>query len=814
MPEESSVFSKGGEVGCLLQTLDWTSTPLGEPCQWPHALRGAVSMVLQCAHPMYIWWGPELLCFYNDAYRRSIGAERHPSSLGRPGREVWAEIWPIIGPQIERVMSGQGPIWREDQRVPITRDGKLEDVYWTYSYNPIPDPDASGGVGGVLVVCSETTSAVLAARRHEQELLRQREIFAQAPGFAIVMSGPEHHVDFVNDGHRVLFGSDGWLGKPIREAFPDLRGQGFFELLDNVYASGQPYRAARAPVRFRPGGGDVEEVRILDFVYAPVFGVGGGVIGVFCQGFDVTQQIKAEEDLREREEQLRLAVESGDVGLWDVDAETGGLYWPARVKAMFGIPPDVDVTMADFYAGLHPDDRERVTAAFAAAADPAQRALYDVEYRTVGKEDGIIRWVAAKGRGVFDATGRCIRVIGAALDITERRVTQESLRASEERLRAADRKKDEFLATLAHELRNPLAPIANAAALLQNPSLDSGKATRFAQMIMRQTRAMAVLLDDLLEVSRITTGKLRLKKKSVSVASLVESALEPIRPALEAKGHALRVEMDGGEVLLEVDPVRISQVLTNLLTNSIKYSQPGGAIVLRTRATSRELTLEVQDTGIGLSTEQLPTVFEMFAQVAPTIERTEGGLGIGLAVAKAIVEMHGGRIQAASAGLGKGATFTVIVPRGEAVAPAPVDADRRFGDAKAAQEPVLVADDNVDAAESLAALLELDGYAVYLAHDGMQALELAKSVKPVACFLDLGMPRVNGYDVARQLREAGNGSAPLLVATTGWGQAEDRRRALDAGFDVHLTKPIDMTNVSQALAGRSTASSTPKGTGA
>ncbi len=636
---------------------------------------------------MYIWWGPELLCFYNDAYRRSIGAERHPSSLGRPGREVWAEIWPVIGPQIEHVMSGQGPTWHEDQLVPITRDGKLEDVYWTYSYNPIPDPDAANGVGGVLVVCTETTATVLAAKRREQELVRQREIFAQAPGFAIVMSGPEHRVDFVNDGHRVLFGSGDWAGRPIREAFPDIRGQGFFELLDDVYASGQPYRAARAPVRFRPGGGDVEEVRILDFVYAPVFGADGEVTGVFCQGFDVTQQIRAEQDLREREEQLRLAIESGDVGLWDVDPATGGLFWPARVKAMFGISPDVDVTMADFYAGLHPDDRERVTAAFAAAADPAQRALYDVEYRTIGKEDGVVRWVAAKGRGVFDEASKCIRVIGAALDITERRGTQESLRVSEERLRAADRKKDEFLATLAHELRNPLAPIANAAALLQHPSLDSEKATRFAQMIMRQTRAMGVLLDDLLEVSRITTGKLQLKKKSVSVASLVESALEPIRPALETKGHALRVEMDGGEVLLDVDPVRISQVLTNLLTNSIKYSPPGGAIVLRTGAGPSEITLEVQDNGIGLSPEQLPTVFEMFAQVAPTIERTEGGLGIGLAVAKAIVEMHGGRIEAASAGLGQGSTFIVVVPRGEAVAPAPVSADRRFGDTPGRKSP-------------------------------------------------------------------------------------------------------------------------------
>ena len=230
-----------------------------------------------------------------------------------------------------------------------------------------------------------------------------------------------------NDAHQHLFGSADWVGKPIREAFPDIGGQGFFELLDQVYASGQMVRGVRTPARFRVAGDRREEIRILDFVYAPVTD-NRGVAGVFCQGFDVTEQVQAEEDLKQREEQLRLAIEAGDVGLWDVDPDTDGLFWPPRVKAMFGISPEVDVTMADFYNGLHPADRDRVTAAFTAAADPAQRVIYDVEYRTIGKEDGVVRWVAAKGRGIFDSHGKCIRVIGAALDVTERRATQESLR--------------------------------------------------------------------------------------------------------------------------------------------------------------------------------------------------------------------------------------------------------------------------------------------------------------------------------------------------------------------------------------------------
>ena len=802
-PEGLDFLARGGELGALIRAHDWASTSLGPPQGWTQPLRTAVRLILNSGHPMYIWWGPGLLCLYNDAYRKSIGPERHPSSLGLPAQQVWAEIWPIIGRQVEHVMAGLGATWHENQLVPITRDGKLEDVYWTYSYSPLDDSSAPYGVGGVLVVCSETTATVLTAKRREEEAARQREMFSQAPGFIIVMSGAEHRVEFVNDAHRRLFASDGWSGKTIREAFPDLSGQGFFELLDRVYETGEPYRAEKTPVRFRPAGSRVEEIRFLDFTYAPVRDEQRSVVGVFCEGFDATRQIEAEKALRQQEEQLRLATDAADVGLWDVDPIAQRLFWPPRVKAMFGLPAHADVSMADFYCGLHPEDREQVTQAFAEAADASKRALYDVEYRTVSKEDGVIRWVAAKGKGIFDDEGRCVRVIGTAIDITRRRAIEESLRRSEEQLRQADRKKDEFLATLAHELRNPLAPIGNAAALLQHPSTAREQVLRYAQMIERQSKAMAVLLDDLLEVSRISTGKLQLKKKVVSMASVVESALETVRPALETRRHPLRVESSGAELLLAVDPVRISQVLTNLLTNAIKYSDSGGAIALRTRSQNDEVSFEVEDSGIGLSAEQLPMIFDMFAQVSPAMARSEGGLGIGLAVAKALVQMHDGRIEASSPGLGHGSKFTVILPRGDASRPAPKAGSLEMDQADSRlRGAVVVADDNVDAADSLAALLELDGYTVHVAHDGLQALQLASAMRPVACFLDLGMPGLSGMDVARRLRSADHGSDLILIATTGWGQPEDKRRTEEAGFDLHLTKPIDLAHASQELARR------------
>ena len=419
---------------------DWSNSPLGPPSSWPQALRTSVRLMLNTGHPMYIWWGPQLACLYNDAYSQSIGPERHPGSLGLPAREVWEEIWDIIGPQIDHVMCGQGATWHENALVPITRYGRREEVYWTYSYSPIDDEDASGGIGGVLVVCSETTAAVMAGRQRASEADRLRLLFEQAPSFMCTLRGPEHIFEFVNAAHRRLFNSASWVGLPVREAFPAIAHQGYYELLDAVYRTGERYVATANRMRFRRSANEAEQVRVLDFLYEPIRNESGSVTGIFCEGFDRTDLQVIEDTLRQREEQLRLATEAAEIGLWDVDLKTDALFWPARVKAMFGISPEVPVTMSDFYAGLHPEDRERTAEAFSAALDPVKRPVYDVEYRTIGKEDRVLRWIAAKGRGVFDSDGKCIRVIGTAIDITERKRAEEHLRELNETLekRVAD----------------------------------------------------------------------------------------------------------------------------------------------------------------------------------------------------------------------------------------------------------------------------------------------------------------------------------------------------------------------------------------
>ena len=289
-----SVFlAGGGEMGALIRGYQWRQTSLGAPEEWPQSLRTAVRLMLNTRHPMYIWWGAEHICLYNDAYRQSIGSERHPSSLGQPGREVWDEIWHIIGPQIHQVMSGGGATWNENHLVPITRNGVREDVYWTYSYSPIDDETSSTGIGGILVVCTETTAQVRSARQIAAESERQRLLLKQMPGFVAVLSGQNHIYDYVNDSYVTLSGPRDFIGRSVREVFPELQGQGFYELLDQVYASGESFVSRAMPIRL---SGE-EQGRFIDLLYHPIRDTQGAVSGIFVGGYDVTEQVRGKAEI-------------------------------------------------------------------------------------------------------------------------------------------------------------------------------------------------------------------------------------------------------------------------------------------------------------------------------------------------------------------------------------------------------------------------------------------------------------------------------------------------------------------------------------
>jgi two-component system, sensor histidine kinase len=403
---------------------------------------------------------------------------------------------------------------------------------------------------------------------------------------------------------------------------------------------------------------------------------------------------------------------------------------------------------------------------------------------------------------LVDAFNTMLAEVGqraAALEESNRALQQETdeRRHAEGALRVADQHKDEFLATLAHELRNPLAPMVNAMRLVEMPNADPSITQRAHGIITRQLSQMVRLVDDLLDVSRITSGKLTVRKQAVELASVVQSAVDTARPLLDERKHTLTLELPAQPVYLQADPVRLSQVFSNLLNNAAKYSEPGGDVKLSAAVSAATLRVRVEDRGIGMSAETLSRIFEMFAQGDSSLERAQAGLGVGLALAKRLIELHGGTITGESAGLGLGSVFTVVLP-----VMAALTSERAATAARATpgRHRILLVDDNVDFAASLALLLQNLGHTVRVAHDAAAALAAARELKPEFAFLDLGLPQVSGYDLARALRAQPESAATVLVALSGWGQARDRQRSQEAGFALHLVKPVELQNIQTVLA--------------
>ena len=382
-------------------------------------------------------------------------------------------------------------------------------------------------------------------------------------------------------------------------------------------------------------------------------------------------------------------------------------------------------------------------------------------------------------------------------DITQRKTQERDLLE-------ADRRKDEFLATLAHELRNPLAPIRQAAAIARSEIATESQRRWSHNVIERQVQHMSLLLDDLLDVSRITHGTLQLRKQRTDLQSVVSAAVETARPLLDERHHRLSVEVPD-DLQVYSDPLRLAQVLSNLLTNAAKYTQPRGAIAIVARREQDSLLISVADNGIGIANEDLSKVFGMFAQLRSAQDHAAGGLGIGLALAKGIVELHGGRIEASSAGPGQGSRFTVHLPMGAQLPATSVSQHRHLNGSTVSHKRILLADDNRDAAESLAIILRLEGHQVELAHDGAAALRAFEHTRPDVALLDIGMPGSNGYEVAQQIRAAPGGKEVLLIAITGWAQDSDKARSREAGFDLHLTKPVEPESLIELLASTQTA---------
>jgi signal transduction histidine kinase len=648
----------GGDMGARIRAHPWHDSPLGPPDNWPQGLRTALRILLTTQHPIFIFWGPELICFYNDAYSRSLGPEQHPSMLGKPGRTQWPLIWDVIGPQIEYVMSGKGATWHENQMLRMMRHGEILDIYWTYSYGPIDEQTAPNNVGGVLVICTETTQQVRNERRKEFERERFAQLFEQAPGFMAMLSGPDHVFEMANPAYLKLIANRDVVGKRLTEAVPEIVGQGFVKLLDQVYRSGKAYKAEGAEFTFQESPGAPKMVRNLDFVYQPILDARGKVTGIFIEGSDTTNRFRAEQALRN-----------------------------------------------------------------------------------------------------------------------------------------ADQRKDEFLAMLAHELRNPLAPIRSAAQILARKALKDPSVQQPIAMVQRQVSHLTRLVDDLMDVSRISQGRIELRREDLLLGQALEQALETVASMAREKKQQISLTSNFESLWVNADRARLVQMFVNVLANAVKYTQPGGHIEVGVHADEEWISVEVTDDGAGISPEVLSHVFDLFVQADRTLDRAQGGLGIGLSVVRKLVEMHGGEVSARSAGLGQGATFEIRLPRGQ---PSTV-AEQQARHSRFVKHRVLVVDDNVDAAESLATLLKLEGHSTQIAFTSRLALDQFENFEPDVVLLDIGLPEMDGYEVAHRMRQRIGTRSVMLVALTGYGQREDRDRAIAAGFDEHLVKPVGFEELQRVL---------------
>ena len=645
-------------MGAAMRANDWSTSPLGHPRDWPQALRATVGLMLNSKFPMFVAWGDGLGFLYNDSYIGILG-DKHPASLGLRFQDVWSEVWDEIVPMVERALRGEATYL---DRFPLTvrRHGFDEETWFRFSYSPVRDDN--GAVAGMFCACVETTGEVLAQRYRDEEITRLVTLFEEAPGIIAVLRGPDHVFELTNRSYLALVGHRDLLGKPVREALPEVQGQGYFELLDQVYRSGQPFVGHAVPLRVQRMPDAPLEERFIDFVYQPIHDQQGKVTGIFLEGSDVTVRKRIEDELR-----------------------------------------------------------------------------------------------------------------------------------------AANHQKDEFLAMLAHELRNPLAPITTAAQLLQHGEMDAPGIARASAIIARQARHMTALVNDLLDVSRVTRGQVTMTPEALDVASIVHEAVEQVRPLLDSLAHTLACDLEPG-LHIRGDRTRLIQVLSNILNNAAKYTPGGGHIALTARAEGDDVRIAVRDNGQGIEPPVLPYIFDLFIQAERTLDRSQGGLGLGLALVKSLIQLHGGRVEALSDGLGEGSEFAVYLPRldqvGEVRAPEPL--------ATAPGAPglrVLVVDDNADAAQMLATLLEMSGYVVSVEYDGESGLQTALRERPDVALLDIGLPDIDGHELARRLRAQSGTAGTMLVALTGYGQAEDRERAQQAGFDHHMAKPADLGKLLALLAG-------------
>jgi two-component system CheB/CheR fusion protein len=719
------------------------------------------------------------------------------SDIGRPLADLASRLdYPQLSTDAQRVL---------ERLVPIEREMGLPDGSW-FLTRLLPYRTLEDRIAGVVLSFIDITE-----RKQAEEVRLWLSAAVASLHDAVISFSLDRTILSWNSGASRIFGydADHAIGQPLSL----LALEGNDNDPDDTVAmleQGKPIRSMEG-VRRRADGSQVQ----VSMSISPIKDSSGRLIGGTAVVRDVTDARVAAEALRASEERLRLVMENArEYAIFSIDLQRRVTSWNSGAERLLGY---TETEVLGQTGDVIFTEEDRAVGAPQQEVDTARAEGRAGDDRVHQRKDGSRFWASGMAMLMRDAAGHEIGFVKILRDQTEERQSRQALEASQaelvqaladnqrarRELEAADAAKDRFLAVLSHELRNPLASIASASELLLVPKLPEAALEKAAHVVQRQARAMKVLLDELLDVSRLTLGRMTLSRRPVSIAAVIQNALETTRPLVQAANHELTLSLPEGQIEVDADPLRLAQVVGNLVSNSAKYTPEGGRIQVSAEMLGDEVVITVEDNGIGMEPAEIDRMFDLFSQGEGMVNRANGGLGIGLALSRNIIEMHGGWILASSAGLGRGSQVRIGLPvlsHRAAPPPTPAPAVQAPTPASAAEgELVLVADDNGDAAWGMAKLLELSGFRAIMARGGEEALRLAEQHRPAIALLDIGMPDLSGHEVARRLRKLDWGRKMILIAATGWGQESDIQQSMAAGFDAHLTKPLNVSRIKSLL---------------
>jgi PAS domain S-box-containing protein len=776
--QDSDVYDSRPNMRKLLHEYDWSATSLGPLEDWPANLRAITDLMLDSVEPMAIWWGADWLQIYNDAYAPRVDGKSGPIALGQSAAATWGRGWALFEPFAQEVrITGASKTYR-DFAFSVGREGKLKEAYWTLSLTPVRDSD--GAVGGVLLLSSEITEQTLITRRQQTLDFLRKELapIDNADQLTVVL---EHTATF----NRT-----------------DLASVKLLPLHASSLSLAMPFRVKTDAVEVKIDGDLAIEISpdaqvALDTNYR-----------VFCEQFGLlvaTAQGRIASEARRRlveAERDRLLLDA-PVGAAVMLGENLTYHLVNSVYAAVSGRPADDMVNKPFVEVYPELEGSPVHEKFKEVYRSGQPFVAEPTLVQIHRHGGALddRYFTYNLSPLRTLAGEVFGLMVIAVDITTEVESRAHVEKLNVELRSAARAKDEFLAMLAHELRNPLAPIGAAAELLQIMKVDEKTVRHTSQVIGRQVRHMTGLVDDLLDVSRLTRGLVDLELVPLDIRHVVHDAVEQVTPLIQARKHHLALHLPPGTTNVNGDKKRLVQVVANILNNAAKYTPEGGAIVLSVDVHPSYVAIEVKDNGIGMDPYLASRAFDLFAQAERTPDRSSGGLGLGLALVKSLTELHGGQVSCDSPGPGKGSTFTVHLPS-QAEAPDernPQGVERDLGQ-NADSLRILVVDDNVDAASLLAMQLEASGHHVMVEHSSRRALERARQEAPHICILDIGLPEMDGYALAARLRAQPETANAVLIAITGYGRDEDREQTRAAGFAHHLVKPADIKLLASIIA--------------